>query len=66
VGRTCGVIWEQWNGYRILVGKPEGRDHWEDQNIGGWRLLSLISERQVMLVWTGFIWLRIGTIGRLL
>jgi hypothetical protein len=21
--------------YKVLVGKPEGRDHWEDQGVGG-------------------------------
>jgi hypothetical protein len=26
---------EERNAYRILVGKPEGRDHWEDQGVGG-------------------------------
>jgi hypothetical protein len=52
--------------YRVLVGKPEGkrplerpRRRWEDgikmdlREIG-WR------------VWSGFIWLRIGTVGGLL
>jgi hypothetical protein len=24
------------NAYRILVGKPEERNHWEDQDVGGW------------------------------
>jgi hypothetical protein len=49
------------NTYSILVGKPEGRrslrrhrGRWED-NIG-------IDLREVGgKVWTGFIWLRIGT-----
>jgi hypothetical protein len=27
---------EKRNAYRISVGKPEGRDHQEDLNIGGW------------------------------
>jgi hypothetical protein len=27
---------EKNNSYRILVGKPEKRDHWEDQDVGGW------------------------------
>jgi hypothetical protein len=47
---------EKRNAYRILVGKPEGkrplgrpRRRWED-NIR-------------MVVWTGLIWLRIGTSG---
>jgi hypothetical protein len=30
---------EKRNAYRILVGKPEGRDDWEDQDIGGWTIL---------------------------
>jgi hypothetical protein len=34
------------NVYRILVGKPEGkRDHWEDQDVGGWTKLKWILER---------------------
>jgi hypothetical protein len=28
--------------YRILVGKPEERDHWEDQDIDGWTILKWI------------------------
>jgi hypothetical protein len=27
------------NVYRILVGKPEGKGHWEDQGVGGWTIL---------------------------
>jgi hypothetical protein len=54
------------NTYTISVGNPEGKrplrrpkHRWEDNirmDLGeiGWK------------VWTGFIWLRIGTIGRLL
>jgi hypothetical protein len=30
---------EKRNAYRILVGKPEGREHWEDQGVGGWTIL---------------------------
>jgi hypothetical protein len=51
-------------GYRILVGKPEGkrqlvrpRHRWMD-NIK-------MNLRQVGMVWTGFIWFRIGTSGGL-
>jgi hypothetical protein len=32
--------------YRILVGKPEKRDHYEDQNVGGWTILKWILERE--------------------
>jgi hypothetical protein len=33
------------NPYRILVGKPKGNDHWEDQDVGGWTILKRILER---------------------
>jgi hypothetical protein len=53
---------EKRNAYRILVRKPEGkrplgrpRRRWED-NI----------RIDLKVVWTGFIWLRIGTSGGLL
>jgi hypothetical protein len=36
---------EKRNAYRILVGKPEGRDHWEDQDVDGWTILKWILER---------------------
>jgi hypothetical protein len=42
------------------------RDHWEDQDIGGWRILKRILEREDGMVWIGSIWLRIRTIGGLL
>jgi hypothetical protein len=60
--------WERGETYRVLVGKPEGkrplgrpRRRWEDgikMDLGeiGWG----------GGVWSGFTWLRIGTIGRLL
>jgi hypothetical protein len=42
------------------------RDHWEDQDIGGRTILKWILERQDGVVWTGSIWVRIGTGGGLL
>jgi hypothetical protein len=30
---------EKRNAYRILVGKPEGKRHWEDQDVGWWIIL---------------------------
>jgi hypothetical protein len=57
---------EKRNAYRLLVGKPEGkrplrrrRCRWVD-NIG-W-----ILERLDGVMWTGLVWLRIGTGGELL
>jgi hypothetical protein len=35
-----------------------GTDHEEDQDVGGW-----ILERQDCFLWTGYVWLRIGTSG---
>jgi hypothetical protein len=37
------------------------RDHYEDQDVGGWITLKWILVRQDWLVWTGFIWLSTGT-----
>jgi hypothetical protein len=42
------------------------RDHWEDQDVGGWTILKWISEILDGMVWFGLIWLRIGTSGGLL
>jgi hypothetical protein len=38
------------------------KDHQEDQDVGGWIILKSILERWRGMVWTGFIWLRIGTV----
>jgi hypothetical protein len=43
--------------------KPEGRDHWEDQDVGGWIILKWILGRWHGMVWIGLMWLRI-TISR--
>jgi hypothetical protein len=31
--------------YRILVGKPKIRNHWKDQDVGGWTELKFILEK---------------------
>jgi hypothetical protein len=36
---------EKRNAYRILVGKPLGKNHWVDQAVGGWTILKWILER---------------------
>jgi hypothetical protein len=36
---------ERRNAYRILVGRQKERDHWEDQDVGGWIILKWILER---------------------
>jgi hypothetical protein len=54
------------NVYRVLVGKPEEKDHSEDQDVDGRMGSKLILGRLVGGVWSGFSWLRIGTVGGLL
>jgi hypothetical protein len=49
--------------YRVLVGKPEGKKHLEDQVVDGIRM----DLREIGWgVWSGFNWLRIGAGGGLL
>ena len=47
--------------YRILVGKPEGRNHLEDPGVDRRIILIRIIRKWDLRVWTGLIWLRIGT-----
>jgi hypothetical protein len=45
MGRACSTNGEKRNAYRILVGKPEGRNHYEHQDVTGWILLKWMLER---------------------
>jgi hypothetical protein len=54
-------MWEGRGAYRILVGRPEGRNHLEDTGVD-WRIIL----KWIFKKWTGFIWVRIGTGGGLL
>jgi hypothetical protein len=55
------------NVYRVSVGKPKERDHLKDQGIDGRMALEWILERLAGAgVWSGFSWLRSGTVGGLL
>jgi hypothetical protein len=57
---------EERHAYRILVGKPEERDHYEDLYVSGRIIFKWISEKQGGVVWIGLIRRRIGTSGGLL
>jgi hypothetical protein len=60
-------VGERRNLYRVLVGKPEGKDHLKDQGVDGSMGSKWTSGRLVGSgVWSGFTWLRIGTVGGLL
>jgi hypothetical protein len=45
MGRACITNGEKRNAYRILWEIQKERDHWEDQNVGGWTILKWILER---------------------
>jgi len=49
--------------YRVLVGKPEGRNHWGDLRVDGWIILGWISRRWGVGIRTGLGWPRIETGG---
>jgi hypothetical protein len=61
MGGTCSKNREKRNAYRLLEGKAE-----EDQDVGGWVILRWNLERLVGVMWTGLVWLRIGTGGEIL
>ena len=49
--------------HRELVGKPEGKSHWGDQDGDGRIILRWIFRKLEGVVGTGWSWLRIGTGG---
>jgi hypothetical protein len=49
-----------------LVGKPEGNRPLGTPKLGGLIILRWVLEREVGVVWTGLVWLRIWTGGKLL
>ena len=49
--------------YRVLVGKPEGKNHWGDLGVNEWLILGRISRRWGVGIWTGLGWPRIETGG---
>ena len=49
--------------HRVLVGKPEGKNHWRDPDVDGRIILKWISRKWEGVVGTGWSWLRIGTGG---
>jgi hypothetical protein len=49
--------------YKVLVGKPEAKNHLGDPGIDGRIILRWIFRKWDVATWTGLIWLRIGTGG---
>jgi hypothetical protein len=52
--------------YNILVGKPKEKSHLKELGVDGKIILEWILGKLGRRVWTGFIWLGIGTSGGLL
>jgi hypothetical protein len=52
--------------YRVLVGRPEGKRHWEDLGVGGRITLRWSLGRWGSMGRAGSGWLRIGSSGGLL
>jgi hypothetical protein len=49
--------------HRVLVGRPEGKSHWEDRDVDGKIILKWIFRKWEGVVGTGWSCLRIGTGG---
>jgi hypothetical protein len=47
--------------YRVLVRKPEGKNHLKDPGIEGRTILKWIFRNLEVGLWTGSSWLRTGT-----
>ena len=63
MGWACGAYGRGEGVYRVLVGKPEGRNHWGDLGVDGRIILGWISRRWDVCIWTGLGWPRIETVG---
>jgi len=59
------VAWmgEERGVYRVLLGKPEGKNHWGNPGVDGWKILGRISRRWDVGIRTGLGWPRIETGG---
>jgi len=54
---------ERRGAYRVLVGKPKGKNHVGDPGVDGKIILRWIFKKRDVRVWTGSSWLTIGTGG---
>jgi len=48
---------------RVVVGKPEGRDHLEDPGVDGRIILRWLFRKRAVGAWNGSSWFGIGTGG---
>jgi hypothetical protein len=64
MGKACSIHGS--NLYKVLEGKPEGKRPLGGLGTDGRIILKWILKKQDRRMWTGLIWLRIGTSGMLL
>jgi len=62
MGRHVACMGERRVVYRVLVGKPEGKDHLEGPGVDGRIILRWIFRKWDVGVWTGSSWFMIGTV----
>jgi hypothetical protein len=63
---TCSAHGEIRNTYKNSDWKrPRRTDYSEDMSLDGRTILKWIIRKQLCRVWTGFIWLRTETVGRI-
>jgi len=64
MGGTCSTYGRERRGvYRVLVRKPEGKNHWEDPGVDGTMILRRILRKWDVRAWTGLSWLGTGAVG---
>ena len=56
-------MWEDGGMHRVLVGKPEGKSHWGNQDVDGRIILRWIFRKLEGVMGTGWSWLSMGTGG---
>jgi hypothetical protein len=67
MGGPCSTNEEKGNAYRLMVGKPEGkRPLGRPRRRWVYNIRMELGEVGLGVMWTGLVWLRIGTGGELL
>ena len=63
MGGACSTYGERRGVYKVLVGKPEEKNHLEDPGVDGGIILKWIFRTWDVEAWTGSSWLKMGTGG---
>jgi hypothetical protein len=66
MGRACSTHWEEEKCIQGFGGKARRKETTRKTDVGGRIILKWVLEKWDGVVWTGFIWLKIGASGGLL